>query len=264
MCDPLAASIFLGEGPSSSDHASSDHAPSTHSRVIPLEHLQTICNSTTVDGNSPKVATTSTSHTMSLPLSPYTAYDVTHSCTECAKRGGMASSHAHTLTSLLPLEGEGPVVVQWHVPNTALKHFVLSSDCRSVERMKLPPSPQYKDDITVLTPVITHSYGSDATTALLNLAHTGFDGLHIVATHASQFDHYRKSWPHVIIMGLPDMSGLGTGSNYHLTKVFAQHNYLLNVVAQKQEAGQQGVWPFVLVKNDQCVMWKKMDFSAKR
>eukprot|EP00731_Ephydatia_muelleri_P031529 Em0023g36a len=255
MCDPLAASIFLGEGPTSSDHASS-----MHSRVIPLEQLQTICTGTAVEGNPPKVATTPNSHTVSLPLSPYTAHDATHSCTECAKRG-MASSHAHTLTSLLPLEGEGSVIVQWHIPECALKHFVLSSDCRSVERVKLSTALKSKE--ATLTPIITNSYGPDAT-ALLNLAHTGFDGLHIVATHTSQFDNYRKSWPHLIIMGLPDMGCLGTGSNYHLTKVFAQHNYLLNVVAQQQEAGQRTVWPFVLVKNDQCVMWKKIDASAKR
>lgn len=249
VCDPLAGSIFLGEGSSAS----------LHSRIIPLEQLHSLSSKTTVEGNPPKAAPVPTCHTV--PLSPYTAYDTTHSCTECAKR--MSSSHTHLVTSILPLEVEGSVTVQWHIPDSALKHFVLSPDRRTVERVRFPTFKAKDSKSSSITPIITLSSGHEGM-ALLNLSHTGFDGLHVVATQASQFDSYRKVWPHVVIMGLPDSGCLGTGNTYHLTKAFAQHNYLLNAVAQQQESGQRTVWPFVLIRNDQCVMWKRIDISTKR
>lgn len=260
--DPLTASVFIRESSSSSDHTPSDHASSMHSRIIEVDQLQTLCNGTAVEGVPPKAVATPTSHTMSLPLSPYTAYDATHSCTECVKRG-MSSSHAHTLTSLLPLEGEGSLLLQWHVPEAALKHFVLSPDRRTIERVKLPTLKAKMADSkcsTAMSPILTLSPSLE-TAALLNLSHTGFDGLHIVVTLASQFETYRKVWPHVTIVGLPDMGCLGTGNTYHLTKVLAQHNYHL---AQQQEGTQRIVWPYILLKSDQCVMWKKIDSTAKR
>ena len=265
ISDPLSASVFIGEDSSSQDHTSEDHAPSLNSRIIPLESLQTLCKAT-MEGSPPKTVTVPTSHTVSLNLSQYTAYDATHSCTECIKRA-MQSNHAHTLTSLLPLEGEGPLVLQWHVPEGALRHFVLSLDRRSIERLKLSTLKTKMADtkcpsVTSLTPIITISVGLEAA-ALLNLSHTGFDGLHIVVTLASQFEAYRKVWPNTIIVGLPDMGCLGTGNTYHLTKTLAQHTYLLNMAAH-QESTQRTVWPFVLMKSDQCVMWKMIDSTAKR
>ena len=203
------------------------------SRIISLKHLQRISREmqedekpaliTIQDGSpktnaqpSPRQGTNSTSsvrHTISLPVSPYIAYDYTHSCTECSKYlRGSPVAHAEILTSLLPMGSGGHVAIQWHVPTYQQKHCVISPDRKTLERLKLQTlRPKTDKSFThPLTPVFTPTLGRD-TSGLFNLFHTSYDYLHVLVTTAGQFERYCKTWPNQLIMTFQDQGSLGLG-----------------------------------------------------
>lgn len=165
---------------------------------------------------SPTQATDSTGgvrHTVSLPVSPYIAYDYTHSCTECAKYlRGSPVAKAEILTSLLPTKGGSHVTIHWHVPTYQQKHCVASPDRKTLERLKLQTLRPKSDKSfsRPLTPIFTPTLGRDSS-GLFNLFHTSYDFLHVMVTSAGQFERYCKTWPNQLIMAFQDQGSLGLG-----------------------------------------------------
>ena len=237
---PTPSSVFLtrlsqdDEAPLLS-HAALPLSPQSKcSTIVPLRHLQAMTRQSCEDNDrkpiislsedSPKsqaefstLSTTNSQnehrHTVLIPLSPYVAYDFTHSCTDCAKYlRGSPVSHAEILTSLLPTEQSGHISLQWHIPTYQQKHCVISPDRKTLERLKLP-TLKLKGDKNIphpLTPIFTPTLSRDST-GLFNLFHSSFEGLHVLVTTSGQFERYCKAWPNHIIMALPEQDSLGLG-----------------------------------------------------
>ena len=237
---PIPSSVFLtrlsqdDESPLLS-HAALPRSPrSKCSTIVPLRLLQAMVRQSceendrkpifSLSEDSPKsqaefstLSTTNSQnehrHTVLIPLSPYVAYDFTHSCTDCAKYlRGSPVSHAEILTSLLPTEQGGHISLQWHIPTYQQKHCVVSPDRKTLERLKLP-TLKLKGEKNIphpLTPIFTPTLSRDSI-GLFNLFHSSFEGMHVLVTTSGQFERYCKAWPNHIIMALPEQDSLGLG-----------------------------------------------------
>ena len=221
-----------------------------HSRIVPLKYLEGISkylgreehlskndlksfvlpfpgeppSKTTAESSSSNASlVSSTNHTLprhvvSLPVSTYMAYDFTHSCTECSKYlRGTPSSIPEVLTSNLPVTAAGgteqQVLIKWSIPSHQLKHCVVSSNRKTLERLKLLTlrNKGEKAFSYPLTPIFTPTLGRDSS-GLLNLFHSSFQHLHVLVTTSNQFNKYCKAWPNHIIMALPDEEAVGLGT----------------------------------------------------
>ena len=115
----------------------------------------------------------------------------------------------------------------------------------------------------VVTPIFTPTFNRQAH-ALLNLHHAfvGAQHVHILVMNASQVANYQKVWPNHIILILPDGDkSQGYGPTLYWIKLFAAHNYALNCAAMTDQFPSKTdpltVWPWIIIMNDSCVMWKK-------
>ena len=91
------------------------------------------------------------------------------------------------------------------------KHCVIDNEKQVLERLCLPAVPDNPgSNLFEEVPIFTPSIGRDSS-ALLNLCHSGFTGLHVVVTVMSEMQSYMKAWPGHMIMALPDSEASGRG-----------------------------------------------------
>ncbi len=228
---------------------------SVYSRIVPLEYLHSIYQ--TCDGGSsdskpvkPHVphrdtptrsrsessrheVTTSglmgghsrRHEVVSIPISPYMAYDSGHSCNECSKYvRGNPTSTAEYLTSYLPsvvggssrVGGGGGMTIKWRVPAGQQRHCVANISSKTLERLELPVvrikggDKLEKPSSQVMTVVFTPTLGRDSC-GLFNHFHGQFYGIHVLVTSEAEFVGYCKAWPNHIIMALPNKATVGLG-----------------------------------------------------
>jgi len=206
----------------------------SYSPIVPLEYLQSVARDACEENDrKPDIALLKDSpqsqaefsslmtansvselrHTVSIPISPYIAYDFTHSCADCAKYlRGSPLAHPEVLTSLLPTEQGGHITLQWHVPTYQQKHCVISPDRKTLERLKLA-TLRLKGEKTIshpLSPIFTPTLSRESS-GLFNLFHSSYESLHVLVTTSGQFEKYCKTWPNHLIMALPEQDSLGLG-----------------------------------------------------
>lgn len=153
---------------------------------------------------------------VSLPVSPHMSFNFTHSCTECSKyvRGSLLTLPAF-LTFSLPCQysKDKSVTLRWCVPASQQRHCVISTNFKTLERLKLPLMKLKGDRVPSypLTPAFTPTLGRDSS-GLFNLFHNQFYyQLHVLVTNESEFGKYCKAWPNHLIMALPDEEATGLG-----------------------------------------------------
>ena len=205
----IAKTTQLGSSPISSQLADTQH-------LVPSS------------SSSPTGSTTSS---ISLPLSPYMMYDFTHSCSECSKHmRGNAVAQPDYLSSILPVTSgstaaaalqsghsqdhgaqQHHITIKWCVPHNQQKHCVISQDRKTLERLKLPTF-KFKGEkgAQTVTPIFTPTLGRDSS-GLFNLFHSLPNHFHVLVTSLSEFKAYCKTWPHHIVMALPDQEVVGQG-----------------------------------------------------
>ena len=228
---PPPTSVFLPDPPppprSEGSHSSAPLLGGSHSSIVSLSYLKDVykkCEdeeelkvelhglSKSVSMRTEGVSTATISdltpsdsrHTLLLPVSPFMAYDYAHSCADCTKHLRANSAHnSELLTFKLPFpRTKSHVTLKWHVPAPHHKHCVLSTDRRSLDRLKIPV--QRKNTSISLTPLFTLSIRRDSS-ALLNLFHSlSPSHLHVVVILASEFDQYCKLWPGHLILVMPE------------------------------------------------------------
>lgn len=237
---PASSSIFLSrtsegdELPLLTNSVPMDATSPSCSPIVPLEYLQSVARDSCEENDrkpdisllkdSPQsqaeFSSLSTAnsvselrHTVSIPISPYIAYDFTHSCADCAKYlRGSPVAHPEVLTSLLPTEQGGHITLQWHVPTYQQKHCVISPDRKTLERLKLA-TLRLKGEKTIshpLSPIFTPTLSRESS-GLFNLFHSSYESLHVLVTTSRQFEKYCKTWPNHLIMALPEQDSLGLG-----------------------------------------------------
>ena len=91
------------------------------------------------------------------------------------------------------------------------RHCVTDRETEVFERLCLPLVPDQPDEnLFDKVPIFIPSLGRSGT-ALLNLSHTGFSGIHVIVTTTSKMTLYMRAWPGHLIMALPDNEALGRG-----------------------------------------------------
>ena len=262
----------LSPGEGSSDGGRQDNSPQTtsppatsrHSPIVPLDYLHEIFRNHNQDSETKpqkphlllremptKTSTETSLHEVSiltdvsghtnkrdivcLPVSPYMAFDATHSCNECSKYvRGSPLSPAEFLTSILPppvggrnLGGGGQgggrrkegSLIKWCIPVSQQKHCVINNSSKILERLKLPmiKLKGEKSASQIMTPVFTPTLGRESS-GLFNLFHGQFYNLHVLVTSDSEFGSYCKAWPNHIVMALPDKAAMGWGKRCLMLK----------------------------------------------
>lgn len=210
-----------------------------------------------------------------LSLSFNCAYDPTHSCNGCVLymcRPHNSSTDTGVIRAEFTIEGPTPAIFAIYIPMSQRKlfdiktcpvtgkitvqRFILFSDITSCK----------KNSKQVVTPIFTPTFNRQAH-ALLNLHHAfvGAQHVHILVMNASQVANYQKVWPNHIILTLPEGDkSQGYGPTLYWIKLFATHNYALNCSAIAEQFSSKAdqlspttVWPWIIIMNDSCVMWKK-------
>lgn len=157
--------------------------------------------------------------TVSINISPYMAYDFTHSCNDCAPhKHTQISTNGHNavqyLESYLPLQAGPPLLIRWQIPASQLKHCVSVTSAVTkgpiLSWLKLPKVVE-EGGLSIKTPVFIPTVDRDLT-GLFNLFHSGYHQLEILVTVQSQFKKYCKAWPNQIVMALPDSETVGLGT----------------------------------------------------
>ena len=214
---------------------------------------------------TPSQATPTTPSTV-LTLPPHSLHDSSHSCSTC-------TDHTHSSPALLsqsvPTSHDSHMTIRWCIPASQRKYCVIDEERETLITLSLPHLPEKPDenlfdDIPIFTPSIGR-----ASTALLNLAHSGVDNLHVIVTTTSEMTSYVGAWPGHVIMGLPDNETLGRGMYYtviiligaHLPlgmlfcrlKQFLQFNY------DNSSPTATAPLPWVLLMADSCVLWKSLE-----
>ena len=163
----------------------------------------------------------STPHTTPLTLSQYALHDSTHSCAACSaskKALPVATvASAKLFSQTFPMSCDRHVTVRWYIPPSMTKYCVLDVEKRVLERLCLLTEPVERldtqdENLFHLLPVFTPSVGRDST-ALLNLAHSRSDGLHVVVTTGQDMAGYMRAWPGHMIMSFPDNEASGRGQS---------------------------------------------------
>ena len=207
-----------------------------------------------------------------LSLSFHCAYDPTHSCNGCVLymcRPQNNSADTGVIRAEFSIDGPTPATFSVYIPMSQRKlfdiktcpvtgkitvqRFILFSEVRSYR----------SNSKQVVTPIFTPTFNRQAH-ALLNLHHAfvGAQHVHILVMNASQVANYQKVWPNHIILILPDGDkSQGYGPTLYWIKLFAAHNYALNCAAVSDQFQSKTdpltVWPWIIIMNDSCVMWKK-------
>lgn len=207
-----------------------------------------------------------------LSLSFNCAYDPTHSCNGCVLymcRPHNSSTDTGVIRAEFTIEGPTPAIFAIYIPMSQRKLFDIKT-CPvtgkiTVQRFILfsDVTPYKKTSKQVITPIFTPTFNRQAH-ALLNLHHAfvGAQHVHILVMNASQVANYQKVWPNHIILILPEGDkSQGYGPTLYWIKLFATHNYALNcsVLAEQfpSNVDEHVVWPWIIIMNDSCVMWKK-------
>ena len=211
-----------------------------------------------------------------LSLSFNCAYDPTHSCNGCVLymcRPHNSSTDTGVIRAEFTIEGPTPATFSVYIPMSQRKLFDIKT-CSvtgkiSVQRFILfsdVTSSYKKNSKQVITPIFTPTFNRQAH-ALLNLHHAfvGTQHVHIIVMNASQVANYQKVWPNHIILILPEGDkSQGYGPTLYWIKLFAAHNYALNCAAVAEQMSTKpdqlspsAVWPWIIIMNDSCVMWKK-------
>ena len=148
-------------------------------------------------------ATPPTPSTTIISLSPYAAQDSSHSCATCSEHSKTYST-LYMLSQRLPTSCGTDVMLRWYVPSSLTKYCVMDKEHQVLERLSLPTTPDrpdgnWFDEVPIFSPSVGR-----ASSALLNLNHTGVKGLHVVVTTASKMTSYMGAWQDRVIMALPD------------------------------------------------------------
>ena len=206
-----------------------------------------------------------------LSLSFNCAYDPTHSCNGCVLymcRPHNSSTDTGVIRAEFTIEGSNPATFAIYIPMSQRKLFDIKT-CPvtgkiTVQRFILFSDVTRKNSKQVITPIFTPTFNRQAH-ALLNLHHAfvGAQHVHILVMNASQVANYQKVWPNHIILILPEGDkSQGYGPTLYWIKLFATHNYSLNCTAMAEQFSSSKVdpltvWPWIIIMNDSCVMWKK-------
>ena len=186
----------------------------SHSRVVAPGYLKQLYRELEQDDKkslilppSPPPQTTPTNHTPNtiLTLSPYAIHDSTHCCSSCT---ATTSTNCSILSQSIPTSHDSHMTIRWCIPASMTKYCVIDKEHGVLERLCLPDQPDVNqfDDIPIFTPSLGR-----ATSALLNLTHSGVTGLHVVVTVTSEMQSYMRAWPGHVIMALPDYEASGRG-----------------------------------------------------
>ena len=159
---------------------------------------------------APTQTTPPTPSTTILTLSPFAAHDSRHSCATCSENSKPSAS-LYVLSQYLPIDG---IMLRWYIPPSLMKYCIIDEEQQILLRLCLPSVREKQDENQFDgVPIFTPSLGR-ASTALLNLNHTGVKGLHVVVTTVSKMTSYMGAWQDHVIMALPDNQTVSRGQLY--------------------------------------------------
>ncbi|XP_057314871.1 GREB1-like protein isoform X2 [Hydractinia symbiolongicarpus] len=205
-------------------------------------------------------------------LAKTAAYDTFHHCDMCRfYREGIANNASQVSTYQLDNVGSDHRSVNLLVviPPIHTKHFIFEEGSTNITNVVFS---QYNEpfipteDSTVLTgccvktPILMLSSSGDEE-GLLNLFHTmeETDHLHITFIRSAEMQQYKKNWPNHVFFVLPDdFDESSDAAVKNIMQSFATQNYKNEVKRLKNEGSSDAVWPFVLMMNDNLVMWQKL------
>ncbi|KAL4623357.1 GREB1-like protein [Arapaima gigas] len=198
-------------------------------------------------------------NTVSVMLTKFAAHNAFHHCEECHRysENSPATEVSDCMVHVFSFHSSGldeEVKLHFIIPRAKEQHFVFSPHDGLLESLRLPLiSDPAQDPGQVKSPIFTPTTGRHDH-GLLNLFHAmeGTPHLHILVVKDYEMPLYRKYWPNHILLVLPaSFNSAGVGAVRLAIKELSYRNLELERERQKE----QGVWPFVVMMDDSCVLW---------
>ncbi|XP_029109413.1 GREB1-like protein isoform X2 [Scleropages formosus] len=197
--------------------------------------------------------------TVSVMLTQFAAHNAFHHCEECHRysESSPAAEVSDCMVHAFSFRSSGlgeEVKLHFIIPRSKEQYFVFSAHDSHLESLRLPlTSDPLPDPGQIKSPIFTPTTGRHDH-GLLNLFHAmeAAPHLHVLVVKEYEMPLYRKYWPNHILLVLPaEFNSAGVGAVRLIIKELSCHNLEL----ERQRQKEQGVWPFVVMLDDSCVLW---------
>uniref|UniRef100_A0A8C9SI56 GREB1 like retinoic acid receptor coactivator n=1 Tax=Scleropages formosus TaxID=113540 RepID=A0A8C9SI56_SCLFO len=193
--------------------------------------------------------------TVSVMLTQFAAHNAFHHCEECHRysESSPAAEVSDCMVHAFSFRSSGlgeEVKLHFIIPRSKEQYFVFSAHDSHLESLRLPLT---SDPLPIKSPIFTPTTGRHDH-GLLNLFHAmeAAPHLHVLVVKEYEMPLYRKYWPNHILLVLPaEFNSAGVGAVRLIIKELSCHNLEL----ERQRQKEQGVWPFVVMLDDSCVLW---------